>query len=70
MRTKKLSKKLVLKKKTVAHLDTRQMNDVQGGGPIFECTYTCPQYETREVETCACSFYCTGFVNTQCVSCL
>jgi hypothetical protein len=34
MKTKKIDKKLVLQKSTVSNLDPKEMNHVQGGGPI------------------------------------
>jgi natural product precursor len=71
MKTKNFSKKLVLKKKTVANLNTGEMNDVKGGTGFFcqtdaTCTfdcsdhYTCLSYmpcdDTLDVVACP---YCT-----------
>ncbi len=41
MKTKKLSKKLVLNKKTIADLNIKKMNDVLGGVPATKNGNTC-----------------------------
>jgi hypothetical protein len=50
MKAKKIDKKLVLNKKTVAHLEQEQMNRVQGGKPITWDIF-CPPADT--IRTCA-----------------
>ena len=57
MKTKKLSKKLGLNKKTVVNLTTKGMNDVKGGitQSIYPCPVSMPQIicETEHIEhTC------------------
>lgn len=51
----KLSKKLMLNKKTVAHLDELQLDDAKGGAvrPTYTCGgYTCPCYHSDYKENC------------------
>ena len=50
MKAKKIDKKLVLKKKTIAHLEQDQMNRVQGGVPKTWGLF-CPPADT--IRTCA-----------------
>ncbi|NIM14831.1 MAG: hypothetical protein GTO45_22825 [Candidatus Aminicenantes bacterium] len=56
MRPKKLSKKLTLKKKTIAHLNDKQLDVIRGGAPTKGKTCnTCLTYcgESWEVP-CVC----------------
>lgn len=54
MKTKRFDKKLVLNKKTIAHLDIREMNAVQGqGATLILCTpVTCGEPHTGEPVGC------------------
>ena len=60
MKTKKLSKKLVLNKKTISNLNGDQLNQVKGGEPWTEgyCTEICNTADTL----CECVTWpeCTG----------
>jgi hypothetical protein len=37
MKTKKLSKKLILSKKTISNLNMKQLSSIQGGGTRASC---------------------------------
>lgn len=55
MKTKKFSKKLVLRKNTIVNLDDSQMDHLRGGLTGENCTeggITCTCYETYKWENC------------------
>jgi hypothetical protein len=65
MKTKKLSKNLILNKETVVNLNNDEMTQVQGGGPTSKCTQlvgcdTTTCYGTGILYTCGTSIpgYC------------
>lgn len=51
MKTEKLTKKLSLNKKTIAHLGKSAMNFVQGGCPDCTCC-NCPSINMATCNTC------------------
>ena len=52
MRTKRFDRKLVLNKKTVAHLNKDDMNAVEGGGPPTCVSITVPSCASLLGWTC------------------
>ncbi len=55
MKTKQFDKKLVLNKKTVAHLNNGEMNGVQGGIDTIYSTNpscSCPQFCATKLSNC------------------
>jgi len=65
MKTKKLSKNLILRKETVVNLNNSEMSEIQGGATaglvckisnVFPSCETCPScYETAVLYTCGTS---------------
>lgn len=51
MRTVTFNKKLRLNKKTIAHLDNRQMNHALGGKPTLDTEEICVTYGERSCDT-------------------
>lgn len=54
MNAKTFSKKLVLNKETIAHLNNKQMRDIYGGEPDPSLFYTCTTVGTSEFFCCKC----------------
>ncbi len=58
MKTKKVEKKLYLKRSTITNLDKVEMNDVHGGGTCFGCPThpetQCADEHMQWVSLCIC----------------
>jgi len=71
MKTKKVGKKLILNKKTISNLESKQMNDVLGGAPSLDTmcetwgTDSCPNtqcYTYEPAAICRSQMACTSLV--------
>jgi hypothetical protein len=54
MKLKTFSKKLILNKRTIAHLDIKKMKNLYGGKPLYTPIPNCCTIGTSEI------FCCTG----------
>ena len=67
MKTKKLNRKLVLKKTTVSHLNTGQMHAINGGATeIIGCTGTCMTVNPRKCPVPEETISCNGCTVASC----
>jgi hypothetical protein len=74
MKTKKFGKKLVLNKKTVAHLDIGKLRAAKGGYIPLNTIETCSCETCGDLETCggkSCLTFCiTCVTGNPCIACV
>lgn len=59
MKNNKLTRKLVLSKKTVSNLETREMKNLKGGYPYsMKTTCVSDNPDCRTDEMCSCGYFC------------